>query len=118
MRSYRVRVHGRVHPEKLEKLKEGMIWKGVRYGSILATTEGGSEGTNTWLRMSLSEGKNREIRNVMEALNLQVNRLIRLSYGPFELGPLKRGDLVEVKSKAVKDLLKDHLPEEILARLF
>jgi 23S rRNA pseudouridine2605 synthase len=118
MRTYRVRVHGRIHPERLEKLKEGLMWKGVRYGSIIATTEGVSEGTNTWLRMSLSEGKNREIRNVMEALNLQVNRLIRLSYGPFELGPLKRGDLVEIKSKAIKDLLKEHLPEEILARLF
>ena len=118
IRTYRVRVHGRIHPERLEKLKEGLLWKGVRYGSIVATIEGVNEGTNTWLRMSLSEGKNREIRNVMEALNLQVNRLIRLSYGPFELGPLKRGDLVEIKPKAIKDLLKEHLPEEILERLF
>lgn len=118
-RVYRVRVHGHIHPEQLDKLKEGLTWKGVRYGSIVATVEkGGGEGSNTWLRLALSEGKNREIRKVMEALNLQVNRLIRLSYGPFDLGPLKRGELVELSLRAVRELLKDHVPEDILARFF
>lgn len=97
-RRYRVRVHGRVKEAALEALKNGIEVEGVRYGSIEASLER-QQGSNAWLNVALQEGKNREIRKVFAALELPVTRLIRTSYGPFNLGPLKRGDLQAIPVK-------------------
>ena len=108
-RTYRVRVHGRVSAGKLKALKEGMKVDGVQYKSIDAKIDEEAkdkEGANTWLVVSLREGKNREIRRVMEALDLQVNRLIRISYGPFFLGKLPAQGIAEVKTQVMKDQIK------------
>lgn len=101
-RKYRVRVHGRVDEKKLADLKKGITIDGVHYKSIEAKFEN-AQGTNSWLSVALTEGKNREIRRVMEALNLQVTRLIRVSYGPFMLGKMARGAVEEVPEKVMKD---------------
>ena len=94
-RIYRVRVHGAVDRSRLDRLKQGITVEGITYGPITATIEK-HQGSNTWLRVSLREGKNREIRRVMAALGLQVSRLIRVSYGPFSLGTLSKGGVEEV----------------------
>lgn len=100
-RIYRVRVFGKLNHERLKKLERGITVDGVRYGSIKVKID--SEGdANSWLTMTLEEGKNREIRKVMEELGLQVNRLIRTSYGPFELGQIKTGDVFEVSRLVLK----------------
>lgn len=101
VRVYRVRAHGNVTQERLDKLKNGLTYEGVKYGPIIATLEK-PQGSNVWLNVSLTEGKNREIRNVMEALGLKVNRLIRLSYGPFQLGKLPVGSVLEIKGQFLK----------------
>lgn len=98
MRRYKVRVHGDVNEAELEKLKDGITVEGVRYGAIDAVLER-KQGSNAWLNVTLSEGKNREIRKVFSALNLPVNRLIRVAYGPFSLGTLKAGDMQLVPAK-------------------
>jgi 23S rRNA pseudouridine2605 synthase len=95
VRRYRVRVHGQPNPTALDDLRRGMTVDGVRYGPIEAAIER-QQGTNAWLSVALAEGKNREVRRVMEALGLPVNRLIRVGYGPFMLGELPLGDIVEV----------------------
>jgi len=105
-RKYRVRAMGRVNPKRLEALKKGITVDGVRYGSIKAQMDQGGEGVNSWLTLVLKEGKNREIRRVMEAIDLKVNRLIRTSYGPFELGQLERGGVLEVKEHVMKAQLQ------------
>ncbi len=101
-RKYRVRVHGRVDEKRLQKLKDGITVEGVRYKSIIATLES-VQGANSWLSIILTEGKNREIRRVMEALGLRVNRLIRISYGPFNLDKLPKGAAKEVEERIMKD---------------
>lgn len=100
-RRYRVRVHGNVDESALKSLKKGLTYEGVTYRSIDAKIENDT-GSNTWLAVTLTEGKNREIRKVMEALELQVTRLIRVSYGPFQLGNLAAGEIEEVKRKVIK----------------
>src|SRR5712671_3261337 len=85
LRRYKVRVHGEVEPERLAALEKGITVDGVVYGPIRATLER-QQGSNAWIAMALREGKNREVRRVLEHLDLQVTRLIRLSYGPFQLG--------------------------------
>lgn len=110
-RKYRVRVHGHADEEKLSALKNGITIEGVRYKSIIAEIDKTAEhksGTNTWLNITLTEGKNREIRRVMEALDLKVNRLIRVSYGPFQLGSLKPETVEEVKNNVMKDQIKGY----------
>lgn len=102
IRRYHVRAYGRITQEKLDTLKKGLRWQGVKYGPIEATMEK-QQGANVWLDMALKEGKNREVRNVMEALGLTVNRLIRTSYGPFHLGNLPRGAVLEVKRKVMRE---------------
>ncbi|WP_298264872.1 pseudouridine synthase, partial [Acidocella sp.] len=87
LRRYRVRVHGGVAPDKLKRLAEGLAVDGIKYGPIEAHIDS-VQRSNTWMSMSLREGKNREIRRVMEALALPVTRLIRVAYGPFQLGTL------------------------------
>jgi len=101
-RRYRVRVHGEVDEEKLAALAKGITVEGVRYGNIEALLDK-RQGSNAWLTVGLSEGKNREIRKVMAALGLVVNRLIRVSYGPFQLGNLPKGAVEEVPRRVLKD---------------
>ncbi len=101
-RRYRVRVLGDVNEARLKNLKNGITVEGVDYKSIDAKLEADKEGANRWLSIILHEGKNREIRRVMEALGLSVNRLIRIGYGPFELGKLKAGGVEEVDEKILK----------------
>ncbi len=102
VRRYKVRVHGRVNDRDIEKLAKGITVDGVRYGSIKVTLEK-QQGANAWLMVSLTEGKNREIRKAMEYLGYKVNRLIRLSYGPFQLGNLKEDAVEEIPLKALKE---------------
>lgn len=103
-RRYRARVHGRVDEAALAGLAKGVTVAGVRYGPIEATLER-RQGTNTWLAIGLKEGKNREVRRVMEHLGLQVSRLIRVAYGPFQLGRLVEGMVDEVPQKVLRDQL-------------
>jgi 23S rRNA pseudouridine2605 synthase len=103
-RRYRVRVHGIPNPEALRLLKDGIEVEGVRYGPIEAMIER-QQGTNCWLFMTLTEGKNREIRRVLEYMSLPVNRLIRIAYGPFLLGDLPAAACIEVTGKALRDQL-------------
>lgn len=106
IRKYRARVYGKVNPENLKKLENGIKIDGIFYKSIKVEIESQS-GANSWLKISLSEGKNREIRKVMEHFGLQVNRLIRTSYGPFNLGNLPVQAIKEVK----KSILRDFVPK-------
>ncbi|NTU76531.1 MAG: rRNA pseudouridine synthase [Alphaproteobacteria bacterium] len=106
IRHYRVRVFGRVQPAKLKALEDGVTIEGVHYEPIKATLEEEKqEGANVWLAVSLREGKNREIRKVMEHLGLQVTRLIRVAFGPFQLGKLPRGQVEEVPHRILRESL-------------
>ena len=111
LRRYRVRAHGEIDQAELDKLQDGIAVEGVLYGAIEATLDR-QQGRNVWITMGLREGKNREIKNVLGALGLEVNRLIRISYGPFQLGDLPEGDVVEVRSKTLRDQLGQKLIEE------
>lgn len=104
VRRYRARAFGRITQEELEKLKDGITVDGVNYRGIDAQLER-SQGANAWITLSLSEGKNREVRRVLEALGLKVNRLIRISYGPFQLGALPIGEVEEIPRKVLKEQL-------------
>jgi 23S rRNA pseudouridine2605 synthase len=104
LRRYKVRVHGLVDLNALAALKNGVTIEGVVYGSIDAKFEK-KQGSNAWLEIGLREGRNREIRRVLEHLGYSVTRLIRLSYGPFQLGGLERGAVEEVPSKVLADQL-------------
>jgi 23S rRNA pseudouridine2605 synthase len=110
LRRYRVRAHGEVTQAQLDELKKGVEVDGVKYGSIDATLER-DQGANVWLVFAIREGKNREVRNVMAHLGLEVNRLIRVSYGPFQLGELVEGTVEEVKTR----VLREQLGEKIAA---
>lgn len=101
-RRYRVRVYGRVDQAKLEPLKRGVTIDGVGYDAIIASVDK-QQGSNAWLTVSLREGKNREIRRVMEHLGWPVSRLIRLAYGPFQLGNLKAGAVEPVPHKVLRE---------------
>jgi 23S rRNA pseudouridine2605 synthase len=102
LRRYRVRVHGGVDPAKLARLAEGMVVDGEQFGPIEAAVDS-KQRANTWLSVSLREGRNREIRRVMDALLLPVTRLIRVAYGPFQLGNLARGAVEEVNGKILRE---------------
>jgi 23S rRNA pseudouridine2605 synthase len=104
VRRYRVRVHGTVEPEALVRLERGVTVEGVAYGSIKAVLDR-VQGSNAWLTVSLREGKNREIRKVMEHIGLPVLRLIRVAYGPFQLGQMQPGEVDEVTGKVVREQL-------------
>lgn len=101
-RRYRVRIHGEITPEMIDRLAKGVTINGVRYAPAQVTVDK-KQGTNTWLTVSLKEGKNREIRRLMESFNLPVTRLIRVSYGPFQLGNLERGAVDEITGKALRE---------------
>jgi 23S rRNA pseudouridine2605 synthase len=110
LRRYRVRAHGEVTQAPLDELKTGVEVEGVKYGSIDATLER-DQGANVWLVFAIREGKNREVRNVLAHLGLEVNRLIRISYGPFQLAELGEGQVEEVKTR----VLREQLGEKIAA---
>ncbi|MBP0444285.1 rRNA pseudouridine synthase [Roseomonas sp. SSH11] len=104
LRRYRVRVHGRVNEGGLAWLARGITVDGVKYGPIQAGLDS-RQGTNAWLTVSLEEGKNREIRRVMQHLGLHVTRLIRVAYGPFQLGTLPSGAVEEVNARTMREQL-------------
>ncbi len=103
-RRYRVRAHGKIEQVELDKLARGIEVDGIKYGAIEATLER-VQGHNVWLLVAIKEGKNREVRKVFEHLGLKVNRLIRISYGPFQLGDLKAGEVKEVPPRILRDQL-------------
>lgn len=106
-RVYRVRVHGRLTDEQIERLSRGVTADGVRYKGARVTEEKEPSGANTWYRIVLTEGKNREIRKLMEHFGCVVNRLIRLQYGPFKLLDLPRGAMREIPPKDVARFIED-----------
>jgi 23S rRNA pseudouridine2605 synthase len=114
LRRYRVRAHGEIDQDALDKLKDGIAVEGVLYGSIEATLDK-VQGSNVWITMGLREGKNREIKNVLGALGLEVNRLIRISYGPFQLGDLPEGQVIEVRGRTLRDQLGPRLVQDAKA---
>lgn len=111
LRRYRVRAFGQVNQAQLDTLRGGVTIDGVHYGPVVAQFER-EQGSNTWLTVDLREGKNREVKTVLEHLGLQVNRLIRVSFGPFQLGDLPEGEAEEVRSR----VLKDQLGAELMAK--
>ena len=121
VRQYRARARGRVSQLQLDSLKDGVTVDGVRYGPIEATldkvkdkAEGEKASANLWISVSITEGKNREVRKVLEHLGLTVNRLIRLAYGPFQLGTLPVGSVEEVGPRVIRELLAEHIRPENL----
>ncbi|HKF64053.1 MAG TPA: pseudouridine synthase [Dongiaceae bacterium] len=104
LRRYRARVNGHVDPAKLAGLAKGVTVEGVDYGPIRASLDR-QQGDNAWLTLSLAEGKNREIRRVCEHLGYPVSRLIRIAYGPFQLGHLEKGEVEEVQPKVLREQL-------------
>lgn len=114
LRRYRVRAHGKIEQADLDKLKDGIAVEGVLYGAIDATLDK-VQGSNVWITMGLREGKNREIKNVLGALGLDVNRLIRISYGPFQLGDLPERQVQEIRGRTLRDQLGPRLIDEAKA---
>ncbi|OYR07723.1 pseudouridine synthase [Brucella grignonensis] len=111
LRRYRVRAHGKVTQAQLDELKNGIAVDGVFYGSIEATLER-EQGANVWISIGLREGKNREVKNILGALGLTVGRLIRVSFGPFQLGDLEEGAVREIRGRILRDQLGEKLVEE------
>jgi 23S rRNA pseudouridine2605 synthase len=118
MRRYRARAHGRTDQARLDRLKDGITIDGVRYGPIEARLDkvkehrDGTSPANVWITVSLTEGKNREVRKVLEHLGLKVNRLIRLSYGPFQLGTLGAGQVEEIGPRVIREQLEGLIAPE------
>ncbi|QRM28594.1 pseudouridine synthase [Microvirga sp. VF16] len=111
LRRYKVRAHGEVNQADLDKLRDGISIDGIDYGPIEARLDR-LQGDNAWITMGLREGKNREIKRILEHMGLQVNRLIRMSFGPFQLGDLEVGLVEEVRTKVLKDQLGEALALE------
>ncbi|MFS2219218.1 pseudouridine synthase [Commensalibacter melissae] len=109
VRRYRVRVFGHIVQAKLDQLKDGITVEGIHYSPIIAKIDS-QKGMNAWLTVSLQEGRNREIRRVMQHFDLQVNRLIRIAYGPFQLGSLPKNSLDEVSGKVIREQTGKHIP--------
>jgi len=103
VRRYRVRAFGKTTQAQLDKLKNGITIEGISYGLIEAVLEPG-QAANIWINISLKEGKNREVRRVLDFMGLEVNRLIRTSYGPFELGKLAAGEVREVDKEKFRQV--------------
>lgn len=111
LRRYRVRVHGEPDAERLAALQDGIAVDGVFYGAVDASIDR-IQGSNAWLTIGLREGKNREVRNILGALGLVVNRLIRISYGPFQLADLEPGEVREIRGRTLRDQLGERLITE------
>ena len=118
MRRYRARAHGRTDQARLDKLKDGVTIEGVRYGAIEARLDkvresrDGTTPANVWITVTLTEGKNREVRRVLESIGLKVNRLIRLAYGPFQLGTLGQSQVEEIGPRVIREQLAGLIPPE------
>ena len=104
LRKYRVRVNGRPKDEDFAPLRKGLVIEGERFQPMTVTLDR-QQGANAWLTIGLREGKNREIRRAMEDIGFAVNRLLRVSYGPFQLGSLKPGEVEEIRRKVMRDQL-------------
>jgi len=111
LRRYRVRVNGRPTEDMMKPLEKGISIDGEKFRPMSVVIDR-QQGANAWLTIGLREGKNREIRRAMESLGLNVNRLIRISYGPFQLGNLKSGAVEEVRRRVVRDQLGIEQPSE------
>jgi 23S rRNA pseudouridine2605 synthase len=111
LRRYRVRAHGTIDQPALDRLSEGVTIEGVDYLGVEARLDR-EQGANSWLTLGLREGKNREIKKILEHLGLAVNRLIRVSFGPFELGDLAEGEVAEVRTRVLRDQLGVKLARE------
>ncbi len=111
LRRYRVRALGRVRQEALDRLRTGVTIDGIRYGPIEATLDR-EQGANVWLTFGIREGKNREVRKVLETLGLRVNRLIRVAFGPFELGDLEDGAVKEIETADLRASLGERIVAE------
>jgi 23S rRNA pseudouridine2605 synthase len=111
LRRYRVRANGEIDQARLDQLAQGITLEGIHYAGIEAALDR-IQGANCWLTMGLREGKNREVKRVLEHLGLTVNRLIRLSFGPFQLGELAEGALEEVRTRVLRDQLGASLLRE------
>ncbi len=120
IRRYRARAFGYATQERLDRLKDGVTVEGVRYGPIEARLDkatGDREGArNVWITLTLAEGKNREVRRVLESIGLKVNRLLRLSYGPFSLGDLGVGEVEEVGPRVIRELLEGIVPPQAMPK--
>ena len=119
VRRYRARAFGRITQDRLDALKAGVTVDGVRYGPVEAVIDkarDGASGANLWISVTLSEGKNREVRKVLESVGLKVNRLIRLAYGPFALSTLPPGEIEEVGPRVIRELFSDMIAAEDLPR--
>ena len=108
LRRYRVRAHGRIQQARLEELRHGITIDGIRYGSIEAELER-EQGANLWIVFAMREGKNREVKNVLGHLGLAVNRLIRVSFGPFQLGDLPEGAVTELRTRHLREQLGERI---------
>ena len=111
LRRYRARVHGTVDETALNDIRQGAVVDGVFYGPIEVKVER-VQGSNTWVDVGLREGKNREVKNVLGSLGLEVTRLIRVSFGPFTLGDLEPGAVQEIRGRILRDQLGDRLIEQ------
>ncbi|HRK17985.1 MAG TPA: pseudouridine synthase, partial [Hyphomicrobiaceae bacterium] len=112
LRKYRVRAHGVITQARLDALKDGIEIEGVQYGPIEVSLDS-QQGANSWLTLGLREGKNREVRNILGSLGLVVNRLIRISYGPFQLLDLEEGKVEGVKRRVLEEQLGPTLSKEL-----
>jgi 23S rRNA pseudouridine2605 synthase len=120
-RRYRARARGRITQEKLNTLRDGVTVEGVAYGPIEATLDKAKEikaegqtSANLWITLTLSEGKNREVRKVLDSLGLTVNRLIRQAYGPFQLGDIAAGQVEEIGPRVIREQLAQWIAPEKL----
>ena len=111
LRRYRVRALGRVRQEALDRLRDGVTIDGIHYGPIEATLDR-EQGANIWLTFAIREGKNREVRKVLESLGLKVNRLIRVAFGPFDLGDLDDGAVKEIETAELRTKLGEQIVAE------
>jgi 23S rRNA pseudouridine2605 synthase len=110
LRCYRVRANGRTDQDRLDTLKQGVTVEGVRYGPVEATLDS-AQGANLWLTIGIREGKNREVRKVLAHIGLLVNRLIRVAFGPFELGKLREGEVEEIPTQALREQIGGELEQ-------
>jgi 23S rRNA pseudouridine2605 synthase len=108
LRRYRVRAHGKVTQPQLDELRDGVTVDGINYGPIEATLDR-EQPSNVWITFAIREGKNREVRNVLRHLGLHVARLIRVSFGPFQLGEIEDGGISEVPTRVLRDQLGEKL---------
>ncbi|MDR2681462.1 MAG: rRNA pseudouridine synthase [Holosporaceae bacterium] len=109
-RTYRARISGKLSDDSLEKLKNGITVNEIKYGPVEVTMDpnDNAKSANRWITVTISEGKNREVRKLMEHFGCRVNRLVRIAYGPFQLGTLSPGQIVRVPDKEIKHFLKTH----------